>query len=368
MLPDSTYIVLGLGPAGLFVARQIQKAGKTVIGIGKKDDIGRFSNALSNCYVADNASELLHAIKSAADKRDVKLEAIVCSDAYLTWIIEEAPEIFKLLSFRTPDERTLRLFYDKEKLNEVIKESGVPMPAIYERAENVTAFPIVVKPKIKRLHSTLPKISFIHSSEELDNLMILAKKQGYSEAELVFQQMVLGNNAYEYGYGGYFINGEMVNDVAFLQLRQYPQGVSCRAAEINDPQTLDELRSLTKGFLTHLSYSGFIQFDIKKDAQTGQYFVLDVNPRPWGSVSLMTPKGDCADSNIFQSNLRQPRNARWRFPLKELFSIRNKNNVSFSQCRLIEGKNRKTIIDLWDSKDPKPFMMQWLISLIKLVR
>ncbi len=359
-------VVLGLGPAGLFVSRQLSKFGKNVIGIGKHDDIGRYSNALSKCYIADNADELYHAIKEISLSLQHKAEALICSDGYLTFIIEDYPEVFDLLIFSSPEEKTLRLIHNKEQLSEQMKCLNLRTPKIYDPSLHEIEFPVIVKPIIKRKVSNIPKISYIHKHNELCQLIDKALEHGLEPNDLLIQQLIEGTNDNEFGYGGYFECGDIINDVAFIQARQYPQGVSCTAIEISDKSIIDELRNLTIPLIHSLNYTGFIQFDIKKSASTGEYYILDVNPRPWGSISIMTPKGANKNGNLFIHSDNQERNAFWHFPLKELMSVKNRRNISFKKCRSMMSPRKEPIIDLWDKNDFKPFFMQWLVSLVKL--
>ena len=120
-------------------------------------------------------------------------------------------------------------------------------------------------------------------------------------------------------------------------------------------------------FVKATNYSGFLQFDIKEDKNTGALYVLDVNPRPWGSVSMLLSKLK-SDGVLWEINdagcLCQ-----WRFPLKELFSFKNKLNVSYADILAMKkGTRYNKIIDLFDKKDMKPFLMQPVVTLIKLFK
>ena len=48
------YLIFGMGPAGLFLARQLKRhEDASIVAIGKKDDIGRYSNTLSQFYCTE---------------------------------------------------------------------------------------------------------------------------------------------------------------------------------------------------------------------------------------------------------------------------------------------------------------------------
>ena len=362
---NNLIVVLGLGPAGLFVARQLYKINKRVIGIGKSDDIGRYSKCLEKLYIADDAKDLFTAVQKIIISNTITPQGLICSDAYLTYIIEKYPQIFKMLDFIYPNEQILELMYDKQALSDMLKNINVRTPQIFSELHNIV-YPVVVKPIIKRRKSPIPKISFIDNEAQLDSLLIVATEGGLKKEDLIIQQRITGDNSTEFGYGGYFEKGTIVNDTAFIQGRQYPQGVSCTAIEIDDPNRLRYFRELTNPIISELNYSGFIQFDIKMDSVTKDYYIIDINPRPWGSISIMRPKGRNKNGNIFIRGEKQGRNALWHFPLKEIVSFRNKNNIPYSKCRLLASSNTVTLIDLWDRSDIKPFLMQPIVMFRKL--
>lgn len=366
-IKNKIIVVIGLGPSGLFVTRQLHNLNKRIIGVGKTDDIGRYSKFLEKQFVANNAQELYATVKKIVSSVDIKPIGLVCSDAYLTYIIEEYPQIFEMLSFISPDERTLRLMYDKEALSKMLKTLNVRTPHRYSELYQIQ-YPVIIKPIIKRGKSPIPKISFVDNAEQLNMLLSMASAGGLNIDDIIIQEKISGDNDTEYGYGGYFENGQLKNDVAFIQARQYPQGVSCTVIEINDEKRINSLRKLTYPIIFALNYSGFIQFDIKEDSKTKNLYVLDINPRPWGSISIMQPKGENKYGNVFLQSNNQGRNAIWHFPLKELLSFRNKKNIPFHKCRLMAPQNTVTLVDLWDSNDLKPFLMQPIVLLMKLFK
>ena len=132
--------------------------------------------------------------------------------------------------------------------------------------------------------------------------------------------------------------------------------------EIVDEVLCNEIRNATARFLNEIKYTGFLQFDLKQDELTRQIYVLDINPRPWGSISILTPK--CVDVSVFREKKDIGKRCCWHFPLKEAVSFRNKKNVNYKEC----GKLGRgiSVIDLFDKKDVKPFFAQPIIAIRKI--
>lgn len=358
-------MIFGLGPSGLFLTRQLHRAGHLVFGVGKNDDIGRYSKYLEKFYPSEDTEEI-KMIVGELIKTKGTCKAYICSDQYLTMFLEEWPDIFDLIHFDEPGKRKLFFIANKERMMQSCKHIGVCFPKDYSNdTDSDIVFPVVIKPKIKRGSSIVPKIAIIKDNKSLIEYYRIAKKGDLDRKDLLIQQYIPGNNRYEYGYGGYFKNGKAVLDIVFLQLRQYPQGVSCYACEADNLDDVVSIKKLVEPFLKSTQYSGFLQFDIKKHPDSGSFYILDVNPRPWGSISILSPK--CKTKSLFDKHFT-PDDVKvaWRFPFKEIFSIKNKYNVSYHDIGAITPCNSIITVDLYEKDDPRPFFMQIPIALKKI--
>lgn len=366
MLDKKVIIVFGMGPAGLFLARQLNKENKIVYGIGKPDDIGRYSNVLKGYYATETIDGVEEAINEISRQENLSIGGYICSDQYLTMFLEEKPNLFKSIDMSEPGVEKFELIFNKEKLINYCKKIDIHFPATYSEKDincNCVNYPIAAKPNIKRGHSPLKKITVINNQIELTSFLNEAKNLGYKIDEILFQKYINGDNRWEYGYGGYFKDGMPITEVFFVQIRQYPQGVSCYTIEIIDDVLRNEIRKATTRFLKEIKYTGFLQFDLKQDEYTKQIYVLDINPRPWGSISILAPK--CVSVSVFREKRDIGKRCCWHFPLKEAVSFRNKKNVNYKECRKIgHGIN---VIDLFDKKDVKPFFAQPVVAIKKVI-
>ena len=217
-------------------------------------------------------------------------------------------------------------------------------------------YPVIVKPRVKIDTLGASKCSYIKDSITLHNYLARLKERDIHVSKLVCQKAIEGDNRWEYGYGGFFISGTPIVDIAFYQFRQYPQGLCCYAREMTDVVLYNDVASFVKPIVMELKYSGLIEFDLKRYSKTKRLFLLDINPRPWRSADMLSVK--IGDSTVFSPQVSK-KCVEWRYPIKELFSFRNSNNVSYAVCKAITGNDCFIKYKaLYDKSDNKPYRIQ----------
>ena len=117
-----------------------------------------------------------------------------------------------------------------------------------------------------------------------------------------------------------------------------------------------QLKDLVAPLLRELNYNGFMEFDVKQDAKTKTLYLLDVNPRPWRSADMLTVK--LGDSTIFAPSLNDKK-VEWHYCYRELFTKKNKKNVSNKVSRQLAGGNGFVRHEtLFDNNDREPLKQQ----------
>lgn len=368
-------VVFGLGPAGLALARVLRRASRAVYAVCRTDDIGRYSNTLSGFTVAKEPSEVLrylYTLDSCSEQG--KPEGWIASDQYLTMILENRSDFESALSFVEPGLDFLSEFNDKERAFARCSEAdmNIPQRATLEAVmagRSEIAFPIVVKPREKTLFAVDDGVGKIRIAEDRSTLEDVARGVESCGAVLSAYECepyISGSNWNEIGYGGYAADGAMLADIVIRQFKQYPQGVACAAIELDDTDLLHRVRYEARKLVESMGYTGFIQFDMKVDEVTNALYVLDVNPRPWGSVGVLLRKYPdlprCVADRVAVGST--PRPLYWHSPLKEVLAKGNSANASVDSAA---KKGFARVLDLWDPSDPKPFLVQPIIGFEKVV-
>lgn len=374
-------VLLGNGPGGLFLARQFRKEWPSCIiymlGDPQKD-FGQFSNTINGFYPAHSADELCAAIERIVlNCGGVQVDAYICSNPMLEWVVSSMPVIFNTLHFEN-QYSTYQQLADKASTESLCQRLGVRTPRDYDLSislsEQSINYPVVVKPLVKMETIGLEKCKVVNSDYELELYLEKADWLGVEKKYLICQQYIPGDNRWEYGYGGYFQDGVPKVDIAFYQFRQAPQGLCCFAREVTDPISSSRVKEFVRPILEELRYNGFIEFDIKQCPYSDQLYLLDINPRPWRSVDMLSAK--LGNSTVWNPEISDG-SVQWRYPFRELFCYSNSKSVPYKVCRaMASAEHIECCRSLFDRQDGKPYRKQrrhdwsWLLKVLlqKLIK
>jgi beta-phosphoglucomutase-like phosphatase (HAD superfamily)/predicted ATP-grasp superfamily ATP-dependent carboligase len=101
----------------------------------------------------------------------------------------------------------------------------------------------------------------------------------------ILQEFIAGGGA---GYFAISQNGEILAEYGHSRIiEEKPSGGPSLVACINsDP----EIFKLGRKVVKHLSWTGALMVEFKRDYETGEYYVLEINPKLWGSLDLAVCK------------------------------------------------------------------------------
>lgn len=341
------------------MARQLRKQWpKSVIeGIGTPDAIGQYSKTLDRFFPVETEDELMDCAKRIeAEEGHGTVKAFICSNPMLESIVFHHPELFDWFVFENKLE-IYRQIVDKVAVDRLCRSLHVNRPEEYHLTGDLSTihFPVVVKPLLKESTTGASKCAFFSDKISLENYLAKLKNAGVSSDSLVCQQCVRGDNRWEYGYGGFFSEGEPSVEIFFYQFIQVPQGLCCYTREISDPKVIQQIREAVSPILIKTRFNGFLEFDIKQDEKDGRMYVLDINPRPWRSADMLA--GKLGMSTVFAPSVSDARVV-WRYPYREVMRRKNKKNVSYKLCKAMAPGCAVTQLALFDRSDNAPFYRQ----------
>jgi predicted ATP-grasp superfamily ATP-dependent carboligase len=192
--------------------------------------------------------------------------------------------------------QTIKRLSDKGSLVKLCNTLGVNVPASdsfenaldLRAANKAYAYPVVLKPMLSRIKTSngwiKTAVTYAHSEREL--LEIASCTVYFSDYPFMVQEYISG-----YGSGVFllFSHGEYLTHFAHRRLREKPPsgGVSvlCESIEANASQL-----ETSKRLLKSVAWHGVAMVEFKIDNQ-GKAYVIEVNPRFWGSLQLAIDSG-----------------------------------------------------------------------------
>ncbi|MDB4870294.1 MAG: hypothetical protein JWL97_1298 [Gemmatimonadales bacterium] len=196
-----------------------------------------------------------------------------------------------------PDLSTFKALTDKQRLLEEASKLGILVPpqvivqsriAAASMDFNALHYPVVLKPSrtVSDNGEGRTKLSVSYAADEID-LQRRIRLLPAAAFPLLLQRRVTGP-----GMGIFLLlwDGEQRAQFAHRRLCEKPPsgGVSvyCESVAMDE-----DLRDRSRALLDRFGWRGVAMVEYKRDAVTGQYYLMEVNGRFWGSLQLAIDAG-----------------------------------------------------------------------------
>lgn len=366
-------VVMGMGPSGLFLVRQLHHITDNIFAVGRNDDVGIFSRhiAESKRFYAQSEETVYLALKDISESENAKPRVYLCSDQYLTMLVNAKRDWSEVCTLAGTDLETLKQINNKAQVNQYCEENGIRIPkttgmvSFYK--QDVKQFPVIIKWEEKELEAKanpVGKVLICRTEADFTKLVADLKGSWVKPEMLLVQTFIEGNNDFQYSVGGYYKEGEPLAFVTVKQVKQFPQGISAQVYTVND-EISDKVERIAFDLAKRFHFTGFLETEFKADQFTGSIFLLDVNPRPWGWVSIL----GAAYKDFYRVlNNEKPeskrQNAIWTSPIRKALSSKNPSNVKTDKKAL----RYKKAADITDIEDRMPGLMIYVMALKKKLK
>jgi D-aspartate ligase len=188
-------------------------------------------------------------------------------------------------AFIINDEDVTDTLLDKEKFQRFAAERQLPVPRCFGLESLASLdFPVLIKPKSKigwhgsQLFSEIfrhsEKACIFASGDELSDRRLKSELWG----SLILQEYIPGDDRSLYSFHGFSDEeGRLLGGFTGRKIRTYPAhiGESAFIELVNDP----ELFELGRRIAETIPLKGAFKIDLKKHADTGEYYLLEINTR-----------------------------------------------------------------------------------------
>jgi len=371
-------IIVGLDSMqGLQAARILAARNVPVIAIAK--DKSYHSCRTRVCekilYTDTESKALIETLERLGPELPSKAVIFPCQDTNVLLISRHRKRLSRWYHIALPAPETVEMLMDKVAFYTCGMKRGWPVPKTFilnskedlaEACDELT-FPCILKPGFRSpewiAHTSL-KAFKVSDPKELTELF---DKYIKWTNVLIAQQWLEGTDEDLYSCNGYF-DSKGVPLVTFVarKLRQWPPrtGQSCLGEECRNDHVLNE----TLRLFEEVGYRGLGYVEMKKDARTGAYYIVEPNiGRPTGRSAIAEAGGvellytmycDCTGRPLPKNRQQEYTGVKWIHILRDLQSTLyywKEGEITFKSWR--QSVRGKKAYALFSWTDPIPFVM-----------
>jgi D-aspartate ligase len=295
-------VVMNVFYTGLGIARSLGERGIPVIGLTSTHGIyGNFTRYAKTVFCPDSRTQpeaLLPFLIALGRKFDHGAVIFPTRDDDLVFLDRHRTELERYYSIVGPAGPVLQVCLDKYETSLAAERAGIASPRCWmikgpadlARVAEQVPYPCVLKPVSShrwrqgdnwKLVGGRKAIA-VASKEELE-----AEYRSIARADsvAVVQELVPGGDDSLLVEACYLDrNCRYVAGFEVQKLIQSPEGfgTGCIVQSVSRPELVEP----TKRLLESMGFSGIAEVEYKRDARTGEYKLIEINPRPWDQHRL----------------------------------------------------------------------------------
>ena len=334
-------------------------------------------------HYRNESKKFIEFIIDYARKQDHPPVLIPCHDSYVELIDEYWDELKAHYLIPQTEQGLYTQVMNKETLHSLAMEHGVLVPEtvrvneenFMEKIESTIQYPCIVKPTDSPsfVAHFRRKLFKVNNREELLKALNEAEKAGL---EVIVQRIIPGFDDHMHTFDAYLNQESKVTHwVSCQKFRQYP--INFGASVYTGQKYVPELFDIGAAFLEKIKWKGFAEIEFKKDANTGQYYLIEINVRITNLNSLLhrvgvnipyityceltgmepvAPKAVTTDTNrVF-----------W-YGYEDMLAVRDyirSRQLTFGQ--VLRSLMKPKAYAIWDVRDPQPAFAYMGIILSKI--
>jgi len=385
-MEDFEVLIIGSDANAYYMARCCYEAYHKKAHLIAKERLAftKYSNILTIEYESNLWDELVFVKKVneyANLHQNKKILVVSTNETYSIFLSRNKERILSNCYFFLQDEKVLLSLTNKEKFYKTYKKSVLTFPLTYyfdvtkDSILPTLSYPMILKPANVVMYNHLRfegknKIYKIYSEEELKKVISLIKNAGYTD-RLILQEYISGDDSYLFDSVVYVDRFGKVKVISFAQIGIQERSrsmVGNAATLINGFNTfqgdVSKMKKTIIQFMETLKMNGFFEFDMKYDAKSKTFKVLEINARQGRCSYYLTPLGAnlikiMVDDLIFEKDLPflDLKNECLLSFVPKCIIKKYVGNEDFKKRALALWKKRVSPMECKDDKNIKRFLM-----------
>ncbi|MCH4886890.1 carboxylate--amine ligase [Acidaminobacter sp. JC074] len=361
---------------GLSVIRCLGRNGITTVAIEYQEQgtYGFKSKYLSEKHIAPHYRKdtqgFIKYLIDYAKKQTEKPVLFPCADPYVEIIDEHLDELRNYYLINQTQQGLFTKLMDKNSLYDIALEHGVKVPETiktsdpeFESKISDFQYPCIVKPSDSPAFVDVFRKKMFKVNNKTE-LLEAVRKANDKNLEVFVQRIIPGFDNHMYTYDCYLDqNSKVTHYTTANKNRQYPInfGASVYTWQIHVPS----LHEIGKPFLEAVGFKGFAEIEFKKDAVTGDFYLIEINVRTTNFNVLLEKVGlnfpwiaykELTGQEIGSQALVDSTKRTFVYAFEDILAIKGYLQTrQLTLGQVFKSFFRKKAYAIWAFDDPKPY-------------
>lgn len=328
------------------------------------------SERLISPHYKNETKAFIQFLKDYAKQQSAPPVLIPCHDSYVEVIDQYLDELKEYYLIPQTEQGLYTKTMDKQELAKLAIEHGVLVPEtlqaddenLFEKVDDIIKYPCLVKPTDSPTFVSIfrRKLFQVHNKEELAEALHKAKE---ADQEVIVQRIIPGFDDHMYTFDCYLNQDAKVTHwTTCNKHRQFP--INFGASVYTEQKYVPELYEIGSKFLEGIGFKGFVEIEFKKDAETGKFYLIELNVRITNLNNLLEKVGlnfpyityrELTGNPLEPKAVKENTGLVFWYAYEDLLAIRD--YLKTGQLALgpvIKSLFRRKAHAIWDWKDPKP--------------
>ncbi len=306
-----------------------------------------------------------------AKAQEYKPVLFPCADPYVEVIDAHLNELKDYYLINQQEQGLFTNLMDKNKLHDIAVKHHVAIPEtirideknLISRVANELGYPCIVKPSDSPAFVEVfrKKMFIVNNEVELTDAI---KKANEHNLEVFVQRIIPGFDDHMYTYDCYLDQSSKVTHyMTCNKKRQYP--INFGASVYTTQMHVPELHTIGAPFLEAVGFKGFAEIEFKKDANTGEFYLIEINVRTTNLNVLLEQVGlnfpliaynELAEQKINTQFIELTTNRTFVYGFEDALAIKGYlQTKQLTVVQVFKSLFRKKACAIWAIDDTKPY-------------
>lgn len=361
---------------GLSIIRCLGREGVHTVAMdySKENTYGADSKYLTEQIIVphykEKEKELLRFMVDYGRKEKEKPVLFPSGDPYVEFIDRNFDELKEVYLFPMDVKGKWTDAMMKDTLERLAVKYGMPIPEsvelgdpdIEEKVDRIIGYPCILKPTESTMFVAKFRVKnfILNNSEELRKYIGIIKENGLDG---VIQRIIPGFDDHMYTYDAYLNkDSDVTHWMTCQKHRQFP--INFGASVYTEQRLVPELHEMSRRFFKEIGYKGFGEIEYKKDAKTGDFYMIEINTRTTNLNCLLDKAGinfpmlayrEMTGEKIVIDNRTYDSKIHFRYLYEDLLAIREYVRAGqLTRGSIIKSLFRKKAPAIFSWDDLKP--------------